>query len=121
MMRPDPANATEFQNCHPPLTDALYREMSTSIQPDWSMTVLEADVIDAPPGRGTAFSFCLHNPASRQSLKDVQSGLTQVVTSIHAICCEYLHLWVRATFTVIRGPQSQIAMALAYYDYAHLR
>ena len=121
MMTPDPAKAAEFQNRHAPLTDALYREISTSIPPDWSLAVLEVDVVESPPGRGTAFSFRLYNPSSRKLLKDIPPSVVQAAASIHAICCEYLHLWVRGTFTVVRSQPSQIAMALANYDYAPVR
>ena len=116
-MKPDPAKAAEFQSRHKPLTDALYREMCASIPPDWCLAVLEVDVMNAPPGSGTAFSFRLYNPSSRKALNDLPPGVARAAANVHALCCEYLHLWVRATFTVVLREPSVIGMALANYDY----
>ena len=119
MMRPDPAKSAEFHDRHTPLVDALYREICASIPPDWNLAVLEVDVKNAP-GQGTAFACRLYNPASRRALKDLPPSVVRAAASVHALCCEYLHLWVRGTFTVVRGESSERVMSLAHYDYPPL-
>jgi hypothetical protein len=74
----------------------------------------------ALPGRGTEYTFRLYNPASRRVLKDMSPAVARAAASVHALCCEYLHLWLRGTFTVVRRDRSQIAMTLAHFDYSPL-
>jgi len=47
-------------------------------------------------------------------------AVARAAASVHALCCEYLHLWLRGTFTVVRRDRSQIAMTLAHFDYSPL-
>jgi len=120
MRTPDPAKAGEFQSRQAPLMEALYREMCASVPSDWDLVVLEVDVKHALPGRGTEYTFRLYNPASRRVLKDMPPAVARAAASVHALCCEYLHLWLRGTFTVVRRDRSQIAMTLAHFDYSPL-
>lgn len=119
-MLPDPAKAAEFQSRQTPLMEVLYREMCACIPPDWNLAVLEVDVADAPPGEGTAFACRLYNPASRMALQDLPPRVVRAATSVYALCCEYLHLWIRGTFTMVRRGPSEIILRMAHFDYAPL-